>query len=91
MISSHMDVWRKSPNIYVIEQAFDIVNCTSDTRINFVLPRSLFQAPGLRRCVEEIVFAFTYPRLDMEVCALNLKTAPWPSLFSLSLYNTVIL
>uniref|UniRef100_A0A7C8Z9M6 DNA primase DnaG n=1 Tax=Opuntia streptacantha TaxID=393608 RepID=A0A7C8Z9M6_OPUST len=24
-------------------------------------------APGLRRCVEEIVFSYVYPRLDMEV------------------------
>jgi hypothetical protein len=41
----------------------------------------MFQAQGLRRCVEEIIFSYTYPRLDMEVkgnssvlCVCSIKT-----------------
>ncbi|KAK3016057.1 hypothetical protein RJ639_007544 [Escallonia herrerae] len=35
---------------------------------------------GLRRCVEEVVFSYTYPRLDMEVCAILLLSHPLLSL-----------
>ncbi|KAJ0048388.1 hypothetical protein Pint_14998 [Pistacia integerrima] len=38
-------------------------NRRSSNDINF----GFFLAQGLRQCVEEIVFAYTYPRLDMEV------------------------
>lgn len=33
----------------------------------------VFQAPEVRQCVEEIVFSYTYPRLDMEVCGSFLR------------------
>ena len=36
-------------------------------RMNNSCKLSLSQTQGLRRCVEEIVFSYTYPRLDMEV------------------------
>ncbi|KAK2966508.1 hypothetical protein RJ640_019037 [Escallonia rubra] len=35
---------------------------------------------GLRRCVEEVVFSYTYPRLDMEVCAILPLSRPLLSL-----------
>lgn len=52
-------------------------------RLQFPLPMvpfSIFQGQGLRRCIEEIVFTFTYPRLDMEVCAIS----RFPPFWSLS-------
>ena len=45
---------------------------------------SFFQAQGLRRCIEEIVFSFSYPRLDMEVGLL--LSAHIRSSFLLAMY-----
>ena len=79
VMHSSMDVWGRSP--FIVYKAGVFL-----TELDFVLPHSL-QGQGLHRCVEEIVFTFTYPRLDMEVCETPL---PWlssyilPSIFILN-------
>ncbi|CAD6214962.1 unnamed protein product [Miscanthus lutarioriparius] len=43
------------------------VNATRWDKLKTTLQSGKHKAQGLRRCVEEIVFSYTYPRLDMEV------------------------
>ncbi|RLN28386.1 DNA primase small subunit-like [Panicum miliaceum] len=43
------------------------VNATRWKQLKMTLQSGKHKAQGLRRCVEEIVFSYTYPRLDMEV------------------------
>ncbi|KAI3707105.1 hypothetical protein L6452_25326 [Arctium lappa] len=43
------------------------VNVVRWEQLKHLLQSGKQKAPGIRRCVEEIVFSFTYPRLDMEV------------------------
>lgn len=43
------------------------INTLRWEQLKQVLQSAKQKALGLRRCVEEIVFAYTYPRLDMEV------------------------
>ncbi|XP_074563439.1 uncharacterized protein LOC141820057 [Curcuma longa] len=43
------------------------VNVSRWEQLKHVLQSGKHKAQGLRRCVEEIIFTYTYPRLDMEV------------------------
>ncbi|CAD6207015.1 unnamed protein product [Miscanthus lutarioriparius] len=43
------------------------INATRWDQLKTTLQSGKHKAQGLRRCVEEIVFSYTYPRLDMEV------------------------
>ncbi|XP_015572761.1 DNA primase small subunit [Ricinus communis] len=43
------------------------VNLVRWEQLKRTLQSGTKKAPGLRKCVEEIVFSFTYPRLDVEV------------------------
>ncbi|XP_068656751.1 uncharacterized protein [Aristolochia californica] len=43
------------------------INRVRWNQLKHLLQSGKQKAPGLRRCVEEIVFSYTYPRLDMEV------------------------
>lgn len=43
------------------------VNAARWEQLKMTLQSGKQKAQGLRRCVEEIVFSYTYPRLDMEV------------------------
>ncbi|KAE8657280.1 DNA primase isoform 2 [Hibiscus syriacus] len=46
----------------------DDINHVRWEQLKFVLQSGKQKTRGLRRCVEEVVFSFTYPRLDMEGC-----------------------
>ncbi|WVZ98156.1 hypothetical protein U9M48_043626 [Paspalum notatum var. saurae] len=43
------------------------VNAARWEQLKMALQSGKQKGPGLRRCVEEIIFSYTYPRLDMEV------------------------
>lgn len=43
------------------------VNISRWEQLKHLLQSAKYKGQGLRRCVEEIVFSYTYPRLDMEV------------------------
>lgn len=43
------------------------INVARWDQLKHLLQSSKHKGQGLRRCIEEIVFTFTYPRLDMEV------------------------
>lgn len=43
------------------------INVVRWEQLKHILQSGKHKAQGLRKCVEEIVFTFTYPRLDMEV------------------------
>ncbi|KAF4353192.1 hypothetical protein CsatB_004715 [Cannabis sativa] len=45
----------------------DDISVTRWEQLKHLLQSGNKKAQGLRRCVEEIVFSYTYPRLDMEV------------------------
>uniref|UniRef100_M1AWQ1 DNA primase n=1 Tax=Solanum tuberosum TaxID=4113 RepID=M1AWQ1_SOLTU len=56
------------------------INVARWDQLKNLLQSNKQKGQGLRRCIEEIVFTFTYPRLDMEVCAIS----RFPPFWSLS-------
>ncbi|XP_010262967.1 PREDICTED: DNA primase small subunit isoform X2 [Nelumbo nucifera] len=56
--------WMESRRSSIAKEDINVIRWE---QLKHLLQSGKHKAQGLRRCVEEIVFSYTYPRLDMEV------------------------
>ncbi|GLT78109.1 hypothetical protein SLA2020_496550 [Shorea laevis] len=56
--------WQENKRSSMPKENVDVVRWE---QLKHILQSGKHKGQGLRRCVEEIIFSFTYPRLDMEV------------------------
>ncbi|CAL9072815.1 unnamed protein product, partial [Musa textilis] len=62
--SELLDKWQGNRRSSISKEDVNVVRWE---QLKHVLQSGKQKAQGLRRCVEEIIFTYTYPRLDMEV------------------------